>query len=186
MSSKEKLIPVGILEPQSGASFVAFGDSNKTSDLIVDGIEAWYVENSLRLKTDGIKKLLVNADNGPECNSHRSQFMMRMAQFADHSGLEIHMAYYPPYHSKYNPIEHYWGGLERSWNGYLLDSVETVIRRTANFCWRKTKTIASTLFGDYPKGVVLSKAEQQNLETRLVRSVSLPKWDVVIAPNTVI
>jgi len=186
MASKEKLIPVGILEPQSGASFVAFGNSNKTSDLIADGIEAWHAENFLRLQANGIKKLLVNADNGPECNSHRSQFMMRMTKFADHSGLEIHMAYYPPYHSKYNPIEHYWGGLERSWNGYLLDSIETVISRTSNFYWRKTKTLISTLFGDYPKGIVPNKTEQQKLKMRLIRSDSLPKWDVVIMPNTVI
>jgi len=34
--------------------------------------------------------------------------------------------YYPPYHSKYNGIERYWAGLETSWNGYLLDTVETV------------------------------------------------------------
>lgn len=186
MAVKEKVIPVGILEPQTGATFVAFGNDNKTSDLIADGIEAWYKTNSPRLDASGIKKILINSDNGPECNSHRSQFMMRMAKFADRSGLEIHMAYYPPYHSKYNPVEHYWGGLERSWNGYLLDSVETVIHRTANFQWRKIKTVTSTLWNKYPKGVVLNKEEQKLLNTRLIRSTSLPKWDVIIMPNTVI
>ncbi len=29
----------------------------------------------------------------------------------------------PPYHSKYNAIERYWAGLEKSWNGYLLNTV---------------------------------------------------------------
>jgi hypothetical protein len=185
MAKKEKLVPVGVLEPQTGATFIAFGNDNKTSDLIVDTIEAWYEVNSLRLKENGIKKLVVNADNGPECNSHRSQFMMRMANFSDASGMEIHMVYYPPYHSKYNSIEHYWGGLERAWNGYLLGDIETVLRRTANFCWRKTKTLVSTLFGEYPKGIRLNKEEQKVLEQRLIRSISLPKWNVVIKPKTV-
>ncbi len=29
----------------------------------------------------------------------------RMAEFADRSGLRLHLVYYPPYHSKYNPVE---------------------------------------------------------------------------------
>jgi hypothetical protein len=33
----------------------------------------------------------------------------------------------PPYHSKYNAIERYWAGLEKSWNGYLLSTVDAVI-----------------------------------------------------------
>lgn len=182
MAPKQKLVPVGVLEPKTGLSFVAFGDDNKTSDLIADGIEAWYALNEGRIRADGIRKLVVNADNGPECNSHRSQFMSRMVGLADSTGLEIHLVYYPPYHSKYNPIEHYWGGLERSWNGSLLDCAESVLQRTLNFCWRKTKTCAIKLFGEYTKGIVLKKDEQKKLEQRLVRSKKLPKWDVIIVP----
>lgn len=92
------------------------------------------------------------------------------------------MVYYPPYHSKYNPIEHYWGGLERSWNGYFLDSVQSVINRTSNFAWRNMKTVTTTLFGDYPKGKTLEKSEKKKeIEGRLFRSETLPWWDVVIS-----
>jgi len=186
MASKEKLIPVGVLEPETGASFIAFGNDNKTSDLIADGIEKWYDLNEKRLKKDGIKRLVINADNGPECNSRRTRFMLRMSQLSDASGLEIHMVYYPPYHSKYNPVEHFWGGLERSWNGYLLDSVSSVLERAATFTWRKVRTVASTIFGEYPKGITLDKAEKRQLEERLIRSELLPKWDVRIIPDAVV
>lgn len=182
MATKQKLVPVGVLEPKTGLSFVAFGNDNKTSDLIADGIESWYVVNKDRIQANGIRKLVVNADNGPECNSHRSQFMSRIVALADSTGLEIHMVYYPPYHSKYNPIEHYWGGLERSWNGSLLDCAQSVFQRTLNFCWRKTKTHAVKLFGEYAKGIVLKKDDQKKLEQRLARSKTLPKWDVIISP----
>ena len=57
-----------------------------------------------------------------------------MAQFADMTGLSVRLVYYPPYHSKYNAIERYWAGLEKSWNGYLLNTVDTVINRAGNFC----------------------------------------------------
>lgn len=182
MFIKEKLIPVGILEPQTGASYIAFGNDNKTSDLIADAMESWMFHNQSRLLSAGIKRLVVNTDNGPECNSHRSQFMMRMVQLAENSGLEIHMVYYPPYHSKYNPIEHYWGGLERSWNGYLLDSIQTVIDRTENFTWRNLKTVTTTLFGNYFKGNNPDKSKKKAIEQRLLRSELLPWWDVIITP----
>ena len=41
---------------------------------------------------------------GPKNSGRRTQFLKRMVQFADWSGLEIRLVYYPPYHSKYNPI----------------------------------------------------------------------------------
>jgi len=185
MAAKKKLIPVGVLEPKTGASYIAFGDSNKTSDLIADAIEQWCVVNSDRLRSQMIERLVINADNGPECNSRRTQFMKRMVDLADASGLEIHMVYYPPYHSKYNPIEHFWGGLERSWNGYLLNDVSNVLERAGNFAWRKVKTVVSTIFGEYPKGITLNKKEKSQLEERLIRLKSLPKWDVRISPKTV-
>ena len=53
--------------------------------------------------------------------------MQRLVEFAQRSHLTIRLAYYPPYHSKYNPIERCWGILEQHWNGALLDSVEAVM-----------------------------------------------------------
>ncbi len=185
MAVKGKLIPVGVLEPETGASYIAFGNSNKTSDLIADGIEQWHRANSDRLRMQMINKLVVNADNGPECNSQRTKFMQRMVNLADASGLEIHMVYYPPYHSKYNPVEHFWGGLERAWNGYLLDDIPSVLERAGNFVWRDVKTVVSTIFGEYPKGITLDKGERKQLEERLIRSENLPKWDVKITPKMV-
>ena len=54
----------------------------------------------------------LNLDNEPKNARHRTQFMKRLVQFADKYDLEIVLAYYPPYHSKYNTIERSWGVLE--------------------------------------------------------------------------
>lgn len=53
----------------------------------------------------GVHTLLINQDNGPENNSKRTQFMQRLIMFVDSYGLNVRLAYYPPYHSKYNPVE---------------------------------------------------------------------------------
>lgn len=71
-------------------------------------------------------------------------FQMR-AQFADQEWLEIRLIYDARFHSKCNTIERYWGGLERSWNGYLLDSVQAVLERAGSFVWRTHRTVISLI-----------------------------------------
>ncbi len=53
--------------------------------------------------------------------------MKRIVEFADKNNLETVLAYYPPYHSKYNPIERTWGILENHWNATLLNSLEATL-----------------------------------------------------------
>ncbi len=134
----------------------------------------------------GIKQLIINLDNGPECNGRRSQFLLRMTEFADLTGLGVRLVYYPPYHSKYNAIERYWAGLEKSWNGYLLSTVDTVINRAGNFYWKGIRTMACLVDAIYEKGVKLCGNEKRNLEHRLQRSAELNLWDIVIRPKTVL
>jgi transposase len=45
--------------------------------------------------------------------------MKRIVEFAKKYELNIRLAYYSPYHSKYNPIERTWAVLENSWNGSI-------------------------------------------------------------------
>jgi len=169
MRPKEKLVPGGILEPVSGRSFLFFGSSYKTSDFLVDGLLLWWELRKQELPH--IKRLVINMDNGPECNGHRSQFLFRMSEFADTTGLAVHLVYYPPYHSKYNSIERYWAGLEKSWNGYLLDSVTTALNRASTFSWKGTQPLVKLLEAVYEKGV--NCATKRKMPLKLVCVVHL-------------
>ena len=184
MCMKEKLVPGGLLEPVSGQSFLFFGTNYKTSDFMVDGLLLWWQHRKSELP--GIKQLVINLDNGPECNGRRSQFLLRMTEFADLTGLSVRLVYYPPYHSKYNAIERYWAGLEKSWNGYLLDTVDTVINRAGNFYWKGMRTVACLVDAIYEKGVKLCSPKKRSLELRLERSVELSWWDITIRSKTVL
>ena len=183
MSPKEKLVPGGILEPVSGRPFLFFGNNNKTSDFMVDGIQLWWAERKDELSH--VTQLVINLDNGPECSGRRTQFLYRMTEFADLTGLTIRLIYYPPYHSKYNGIERYWAGLEKSWNGYLLDSVTTVLNRAGSFVWRRAQTTVKLLDTLYEKGIKLCGKEKDDLEKRLSRSQELRWWDILICPKAV-
>lgn len=184
MCMKEKLVPAGILEPVSGKSLLIFGTNNKTSDFMADGLILWWQHRKRGLP--GVTQLVVNLDNGPECNGRRSQFLLRMTKFADLTGLCVRLVYYPPYHSKYNAIERYWAGLEKSWNGYLLSTVDTVINRAGNFYWNGMRTMACLVDAIYEKGVKLRGNAKRDLEHRLERSADLKWWDITIHPKTVL
>lgn len=181
MQPKEKLTPGGVLEPVTGKTFLFFTGSSKTSDFLVDGILRWW--RVRRRKLSAVRSLVINMDNGPECNGRRSQFLFRMVEFADTTGLVVRLVYYPPYHSKYNSIERYWAGLEKSWNGYLLDTVSTILNRAANFCWKGLSASVRLFNTVYEKGVKVCGRELEEIEERLHRSPDLPWWDITIYPK---
>lgn len=183
MMPKQKLVPGGILEPLSGRAFLFFTESFKTSDFMVDGLILWWNERKEDLAH--VNRLVINMDNGPECSGRRTQFLNRIIEFVDETGLVVRLVYYPPYHSKYNAIERYWAGLEKSWNGYLLDSVSTVLNRAGNFAWKGICASVNLLKNAYKKGVKVSGNAKVQLEERLQRADRLPFYDITIEPKTV-
>lgn len=183
MRPKQKMVPGGILEVENDFAFLFFSSGGNTSDFLGDGLDAWWKERKDIFPQ--AKRLVINLDNGPDCSGRRTQFLKRVVEFSDASGLEVRLAYFPPYHSKYNPIERYWGGLEKSWNGYLLDSVETVLKRASLFSWKGICAVARNFTSFYPKGVTLAGKEKKALESRITRSRTLPWWDMTIKPMQV-
>ena len=131
-----------------------------------------------------IKMLVINVDNGPENHSRRTQFMQRLYEFVQCYHINIRLAYYPPYHSKYNPVERCWGVLEQHWNGSLLDSVEAVIKSARTMTWKGKFPMVELVTTTYQAGVKLTKEAMEVLETHLQRLPSLEKWfvDIMCSP----
>jgi transposase len=179
---EHKLVPFGILDVLAGWLTIIFGTSRETSDFIVDCLQQWWDENKERYTH--ITQLVINLDNGPALASRRTQFMARMVEFAEQNGLEVVLVYYPPYHSKYNPIERCWGILEMHWNGSLLDSIETACEWARTMTWKGIAPTVRLLDRIYEKGVSLTKKVFQAIEKRLKRDEHLPKYCVLIQPAT--
>jgi hypothetical protein len=92
---------------------------------------------------------------------------------------------YPPYHSKYNPIERCWSALEKKWNGVLLSCWEVVLRCALRMRWKGRHPRVEQLHGPYPDGVRVPAKEMKWIEARLHRSATLPKYDITIKPGAV-
>lgn len=97
-------------------------------------------------------------------------------------GKSIQLLYYPPYHSKYNPIERCWGILEQHWNGAKLIDKETMLAWARSMTWKGIKPIVHLSLVTYATGVSLSKLQMKIVEQSLERNPELPKWDILIRP----
>ena len=177
----EKYIPCGIVDEDTAQLYVTFGSSAKTSDFIVDTLTAWWHGLSAT-EQHAIDRVQLKMDNGPESSGVRTQFLSRMVHLIDTIGKPFQLLYYPPYHSKYNPIERCWGILELHWNGTQLREVNTMLEWAKRMTWKGIKPIVKLTRKVYAKGVTLGKAAMQAVEARLERNPLLPKWDILIQP----
>ena len=172
--------PVGIFLPASDELFMSAVTSKVTSECLVDRLVQWWAQ--VRPRFPQITTLVINLDNGPENHSRRTQFLYRMVQFAQTYGLTIRLAYYPPYHSKYNPIERCWGILENHWNGALLDTVDVVRQFAESMTWKGLHPIVDLITTTYTTGVKRTKEAMATLESQVTRLPQLEKWFVDIVP----
>jgi hypothetical protein len=177
----ETLTPFGIFLPEVDEVYLYFAPSGLTADFIVDCLADFWTMVHTRFPV--VTTLLVNLDNGPENHSRRTQFMKRLTDFADEFHLTLHLAYYPPYHSKYNPIERVWGVLEQHWNGALLDSRQAVLRFASTMTYNRLSPVVKFIDRAYQTGVRLSHPAMAALEARFQRLPGLGKWFVQIAPH---
>ena len=181
LQPKTKLIPFGLLNLETDDLYLAFGVSHKTSDFLVDCLHDWW--QRVQATFPAVTELVVNSDNGPESTSRRTQFLARLVDFAQTTGLRLRLIYYPPYHSKYNPIERCWAALEHHWNGTLLSSLDITLKWAETMTWKGLNPVVSLSRKVYAKGVSLTKAAMATLDPFIHRSPELPWWDVLIDPH---
>jgi hypothetical protein len=174
------LTPFNILLPQHDELFISFAESKVTSDYMWDRLECLWPHLDAKYKPS---MLVLNQDNGPENNSRRTQFIKRAVEYANQHAVTIRLAYYPPYHSKYNPVERTHGALEQYWNGMLLTDKETIVEIARNMTWKGKHPIVEIVSQTYEKGVKLTKSIMEGLEKVINRLPGLEKYFVDIIPG---
>ena len=167
----------GIHIPQIDENHFYFTASNVTADFMIDALEDLWPRIKQLVNPHTI---VINADNGPENSSQRTQLIKRIVEFAQSKNIDVSMAYYPPYHSKYNPVERVWGVLEKHWNGQILDSIDKVIGLAKTMKWKGKNPIVKIVDGIYNTGVRLTKSAMNKYENMLIRKSGLEKWFVDI------
>jgi hypothetical protein len=109
--------------------------------------------------------------------------MKRIIEFSAENDVEIILAYYPPYHSKYNPVERVWGVLEKHWNGNILDSIETTLKFATTMTWKGKNPVVGLVEKVYETGKTVKKKIMKLYEQMIERLNKIGKWSVIIKPE---
>lgn len=98
-------------------------------------------------------------------------------------GIEIRIAHYPPYSSKYNPIEHrLFPHLSRTCQGVIFKSVETVRELMAKTTTRTgLKVYATILDAVYKTGKKVAADFKTTM--RIIFDDYLPQWNYTAMPT---
>jgi len=175
-----RLTPFGLFLPEYDELELFFTPAKVSSDFMVDMLEDWWVRSQERFA--GVKELVLDLDNGPENGSYRSQFVYRLVGFAVRHQIRLELVYYPPYHSKYNPIERCWGILENYWRGELLDSEAAVLGYAASMKYNGKPPRVTRVEKNYTKGVTRTAAQRSQTEQEIIRKAGLERWSLTIDP----
>ena len=177
-----KAIPYGVYDMASNEAWVSVGRDHDTPAFAVASLRQWWREMG-RGRYPEAGELLITADAGGS-NGYRSRAWKHgLQEFADETGLRIHVSHFPPGTSKWNKIEHrLFCHLTQNWRGKVLRSFETIVdligsTRTASGLRVKARLDA----GAYPTGVAPTQAEMEALS--LHREAFHGDWNYELHPR---
>jgi hypothetical protein len=182
-ASEGKVIPYGIYDVAKNEASIHLNSSCDTSELACDSIELWWREQGRSDYSDATE-LLVMCDGGGSNSSSHYIFKEDLQALSNRLSLKIRICHYPPYCSKYNPIEHrVFPHVTRACKGVPLETIETAkhyIEQTETT--KGLNVIVRMLDKVYKTGRKYAKDFKKNMTINF--DERLPKWNYTAVPNS--
>ncbi len=174
--------PFGIMDLITNQVYVFCTLGTSTADFKVNCIKE-YLFAQLKANPNA-KKLMIFLDNGPENSSRRKLWKYCLIKLAMEYNIYIELVYYPPYHSKYNKIEHFWGVLQRNWNRLIIDNLTKLIASINGTKWHDVNAKGYLKTEIYEKGQKVDEKELKELEKKHIvyGKKNIAKWSMIILP----
>lgn len=174
-------IPYTIYDLHRNTAYVSLGTSKDTADFVCDSIKHWWLTQG-RNDYPQATSILALADSGGSNSYRHYVFKEALQQLVDALGIEIRMAHYPSYASKWNPVEHrVFPHITKALRGVILTSheqVKTLIERT------KTSTgltvTAQIVTKVYQTGKKVAEGFKESM--RILFDKKLGKWNYRAVP----
>lgn len=120
------VVPHSFYDLKLNIGYVQLGISHDTSEFACDSFRHWWYTHG-KQNYPHASAILVLCDGGGSNSSLHYIFKQDLQLLADEIGVEIRIAHYPPYCSKYNPIEHrLFPHITRACQGVVFSSIEIV------------------------------------------------------------
>jgi hypothetical protein len=177
------LIPHGIYDVAKNLGYLHLNTSHDTTELACDSIAVWWQEHGRQQYPDA-KKLLILCDGGGSNSASKYVFKEDLQGLVNRLGLEIRVAHYPPYCSKYNPIEHrLFPHVTRACKGVIFQTPE-IAQRAMEKTGTTTglKVVVGWLHKVYETGRKYAASFKKTM--KIVFDDYLPKWNYSAVPQT--
>jgi hypothetical protein len=179
--SEGMAIPHGLYDIGLNFGYITIGNSHDTSEFACDCIDNWWREYGCFHYRDA-DSILFLCDCGGSNNARYYIFKEKLQKLANKIGIEIRIAHYPPYTSKYNPIEHrLFPHVTRACKGVIFKSLE-IVKEHMEKAATKTglKVVCKILDKVYETGKKVTQDFKKSM--KIVFDEYLPKWNYRAIP----
>ncbi len=180
--SKGVIIPHSLWDVNKNKGYITIGNSKDTSEFACDSIRNWW-NNYGKNEYPHSRRMTILCDGGGSNSSRSYLFKQDIQKLVDEIGIEIRIAHYPPYTSKYNLIEHrMFPFVTKACSGVIFENYEQV-----KTYMEKTKTTtgltvnAEILKKEYKTKKKVDKDFKKNM--KIVFDDYLPKWNYRAIPK---
>ncbi len=176
------IIPHALYDLQRNIGYIQLGISHDTSEFACDSFRYWWYTYGYDDYSQSTSILLL-CDGGGSNSSRYYLFKQDLQELADEIGIEIRIAHYPPYTSKYNPIEHrFFPHVTRACQGVIFTSVE-LVKELMEKTQTKTglKAFVHVIDKLYLTGRKVADGFKENMTIKFDQL--LPKWNYTAIPN---
>lgn len=175
-------IPFGVYDITANKGWVSVGITKDTSQFAVATIRTWWFEMGKAVYPQA-QELMITADSGGSNGYRRRLWKTELQNFANETGLVVHVLHFPPNTSKWNKIEHrMFSHISKNWRGRPLVSLEVIISLIASTTTRKGLQIACAAdTTSYETGIKVS--DEALADVNLVPDSYHGEWNYRILPN---
>ena len=177
------VIPHGIYDIADNFGYLTLGTSKDTSEFFCDNLETCW-RSDLQWKYPKADWMLLLCDGGGSNSSRHYIVKQDLYLLAQKLDMNIVVAHYPPYCSKWNPIEHrLFCHVHRAWEGTIFHNIQ-IVKERAELTSTKTGLGVKVSINDkkYLTKRQVSPAFKENIFDFVSFDENLPQWNYRFNP----
>ena len=176
-----KIVPHGLYDVYKNKGYMTLGVSGDTSEFSCEAIRQWWLDYG-KIEYPNSTKLLLLCDGGGSNSSRHYLFKEDLQKLSNELNIEIRIAHYPPYTSKYNPIEHrLFPHITRNCQGIIFKTIDLVNNLMEQTTTSKGLNVVSRILDKtFETGRKVAKGFKENMKIKF--DDFLPKWNYVAVP----
>lgn len=178
-------VPHTIFDIERNEAYVNIGTSHDTSEFCCDSIRHWWYHYGI-FHYPLASSILMLMDGGGSNSSRHYIFKEDLQKLVNEIGVQIRIAHYPPYTSKWNPVEHrVFPHITRALQGMVLTSHELTKELVEKATTKAGLKVIACIFNKiYETGRKVADGFKESM--KIVFDEYLGRWNYIAIPQPIV